>query len=96
MNVGHLKLRGLELAFHKPINDIKRRTQAVFGNDPDHGDRALLDGFCQHSFVKRTVKNGGAVIPASCVFFENWSEIYDHRNSVSDLHAKLIDARKIR
>ena len=70
LNVGPLKLRGLELAFQQSIGDIQKRTQAAFGNDPDHGDRSLLDAFCQYSFVKKTVKNGEAVLPANSVFFQ--------------------------
>jgi len=96
MNVGPLKLRGLELAFQKPIDDIQKRTHAVFGNDPERGDRAILDGFCQHSFVKRTIKNGEAVLPPNCVFFSSWVEIYDYRDRICDLHARLIDAKKLR
>ena len=64
-----LKLRGLELALQKPIDDIQKRTQAVFGDDPERGDRALLNGFCQHSFVKKTIKNEKSVLPPNCVFF---------------------------
>ena len=89
LNVGVLKLRGLELVFQKPIDDIQKRTQAVFGNDPDEGDRALLYGFCQHSFVKKTIKNEKVFLPPSCVFFSNWSEIYDYRDRIDELHARL-------
>ena len=71
LNVGSLKLRGLELAFKKTISDIQKSTQAVFVNDPERGDRALLDGFCQHGFVKKTIKN---VLPIKiynfCIFYK--------------------------
>jgi hypothetical protein len=89
LNVGPLKSRGLELAFQKPIDDIQKRTQAVFGDDPERGDRALLDGFCQHSFVKKTIKNRNAVLPSNCVFFSSWAEIYENRNKIYDLHSRL-------
>ncbi len=92
LNVGPLKLQGLELTFKKSINDIQKRTQAVFGNDPEHGDRAILNGFCQYSFVKKTVKNEQAVLPPSCVFFSSWAKIYDNRNKICELHTELMDA----
>jgi len=87
LNVGPLKLQGLELAFQQPIDDIQKRTQAVFGNDPEHGDRALLDNFCQYSFVKKTIKNEAAILPPNCVFFSNWAEVYDYRSRIPELHA---------
>lgn len=93
LNVGPLKLRGLELAFQKPIDDIRKRTLAVFANDPEGGDRAILDGFCRHSFVKKTIKNKEAALPSNCVFFSSWAEIYDYRNKIYDLHAKLLNGR---
>ena len=89
MNVGPLKLHGLELTFQKSIEDIKKRTQAVFANDPDHNDRALLEGFSEHGFVKRTVKNEQCVLPVGGVFFSNWLEVYENRNNIFGLHDKL-------
>lgn len=89
LNVGPLKLRGLELTFQKSIHEIQNRTQAVFANDPEQGDRALLDGFCQHSFVKKTIKNEQTVLPPNSVFFSNWAEIYDYRDRICDLHVRL-------
>lgn len=94
MNVGPLKLRGLELAFQKSLANLQKRCQAVFANDPEHGDRALLEACCQLGFVKKTVKNDKAILPANCVFFPNWSEIYDYRNKISDLHSKLLNQEK--
>lgn len=95
LNVGPLKLRGLELAFQTTIDDIQKRTQAVFGNDPEGGDRALLEGFCQYGFVKKTIKNVKAVLPSHCVFFSNWAEVYNNRNNIFDLHTRLMGARKL-
>jgi hypothetical protein len=88
LNVGPLKLRGLELVFQKPIDDIQKRTQAVFGNDPERGDRALLDDFCPYSFVKKTIKNEKAILPLNCVFFSSLDKVYDYRYRISDLHAR--------
>jgi hypothetical protein len=85
MNVGPLKLRRLELAFEKPIDDIQKRCQAVFANDPEHGDRSLLEGFCQLGFVKKTVQNEHATLPANSVFFSNWIEIYNCKNKISEM-----------
>lgn len=92
MNSGALKLRGLELTLQEPLADIQKRTQAVFGDSPEGGDKALLNGFCSNSFVKRTAHNQQAVLPANCVF-SNWAEIYTNRNNIYDLHARLMNQR---
>lgn len=89
MNSGALKLRGLELTLQEPLADIQKRTQAVFGDSPEGGDKALLDGFCPHSFVKRHAHNQQAVLPANCVF-SNWAEIYANRDDIYELHARLM------
>lgn len=88
INSGALKLRGLELTLQEPLANIQKRTQAVFGDSPEGGDKALLNGFCQCSFVKKHAYNQQATLSANCVF-SNWAEIYANRDDIYELHTRL-------
>lgn len=94
LNVGPLKLRGLELVFQQPLDEIKEKIQAVFVNEPDGGDLALSKDLCQIVFVKKTVKNMNSDLPSNCVFFSNWSDIYQSRNKIDKYHSELLRASK--
>lgn len=89
LNVGFLKLKGLESVLQQPLAEIVKRTEAVFINDPEKGDRALAEDVCPVVFVKKTVKNIIAVLPPNGVFFSSWREIHDARDDIDSLHARL-------
>jgi len=74
MNTDTNKIHGLEISLKQPISLIKPKIKAVFADDPQVNDRALLDGLCNHSFVIKNHKNKNMTLPKNCVF-ATWDEI---------------------
>lgn len=85
MNVDGNKLLGIERIFRQPIDRLRPRIHAIFGDDPAINDRALLSGLCDYSFVIKTVKNASLRLPACCIF-SDWIELTTHRDQLEGLH----------
>jgi hypothetical protein len=88
MNVDSNKILGLEKTLRQPITELKPKIKAVFGDDPEINDKALLGGLCDYSFVIKTIKNAHMNLPSCCVF-SSWKEIINHADRLKDLHHAL-------
>lgn len=89
MNVDNNKILGLEKTLGQPIEKLKPKICAIFGDDPEINDKALLGGLCDHSFVIKTIKNAHMTLPSCCVF-SSWREIINHADKLEDLHNSLL------
>lgn len=90
MNVDQNKLLGLETVCQMPIAQIRLRVQAVFGDDPQINDKALLCDLHDRSFVIINAKNQTMQLAPNCVF-ANWNDIYRNRDQLPSFHASLAE-----
>ena len=87
MNVDTNKLRGLEQVLQMDIESMRSHIMAVFGDDPDINDRALLE-LGKYNFAIKNDKNQNAALPHNCVF-SNWPDIFANKNNLQSLHGDL-------
>ncbi len=88
MNVDQNKIVDLERLLKKYYQNNKHEIQAVFGDDPEINDRALL-ATGKYSFVIKTEKNSMAALPDNCVFAD-WTTILRNKDKIAFLHQKLL------
>jgi hypothetical protein len=93
MNVDKNKLVGIENVFKLPMEQIKPKIFAVFCDDPEINDKALLE-VGKHSFAIKTHKNLASALPVNCVF-SDWAEIFKCKDNLSYLHTGLKQRSKL-
>jgi hypothetical protein len=67
------------------IEKLKKRINAVFGDDILINDRAILKDLCKYGFVIKNKSNESEQLPSNCVLTE-WSKIYKNRDNLATFH----------
>jgi hypothetical protein len=92
VNVNKNKILGLVRVFKSESGDqkysiekLKKRINAVFGDDILINDLAILKDLCKCGFVIKNKSNESKQLPSNCIL-TGWPQIYNNRDNLATFH----------